>query len=76
MTTIPHVAADVAFDACVCATRSAGLAVPDRAEREGFEPPDPCGPTVFKTVAFVHSATAPSRSSHTRYAPRSTRRGG
>src|SRR5262249_41182106 len=29
------------------------------AEREGFDPPDPCGPTVFKTVAFVHSATAP-----------------
>jgi hypothetical protein len=48
----------------------------DTAEREGFEPPDPCESAVFKTAAFVHSATAPSRSSHTRYAPRSTRRGG
>jgi hypothetical protein len=29
------------------------------AERVGFEPTDPCGSTVFKTVAFVRSATAP-----------------
>jgi hypothetical protein len=29
------------------------------AEREGFEPPDPCGSTVFKTAAFDHSATSP-----------------
>ncbi len=27
-----------------------------RAEREGFEPPDPCESTVFKTAAFDHSA--------------------
>jgi hypothetical protein len=29
------------------------------AEREGFEPPDPFGSTVFKTAAFDHSATSP-----------------
>ena len=29
------------------------------AEREGFEPSGPCGPPVFKTGAFVRSATAP-----------------
>ncbi len=29
------------------------------AEREGFEPPDPCGSTVFKTAAIGHSATSP-----------------
>ena len=29
------------------------------AEREGFEPPEPCGSTVFKTAAFDHSATSP-----------------
>jgi hypothetical protein len=29
------------------------------AEREGFEPPGPFGPTVFKTVAIDHSATSP-----------------
>ena len=29
------------------------------AEREGFEPSDPCGSPVFKTGAFVLSATAP-----------------
>ena len=29
------------------------------AESEGFEPPDPRGPTVFKTAAFDHSATSP-----------------
>ena len=32
------------------------------AEREGFEPSGPCGPPVFKTGAFVRSATAPGRS--------------
>ena len=26
------------------------------AEREGFEPPEPCGSTVFKTAAFDRSA--------------------
>ena len=28
-------------------------------EQEGFEPPGPFDPTVFKTVALSHSATAP-----------------
>ena len=31
------------------------------AEREGFEPPDPFGSTVFKTAAIDHSATSPSQ---------------
>ena len=31
----------------------------NEADGEGFEPPVPCGTTVFKTVAFVHSATHP-----------------
>ena len=35
------------------------------AEREGFEPPDPCGSTVFKTAAFDHSATSPLGREHT-----------
>jgi hypothetical protein len=30
------------------------------AEEEGFEPPDPCGSTVFKTVALDRSATPPA----------------
>ena len=29
------------------------------AEDEGFEPPDPCGSTVFKTAAIDHSANPP-----------------
>lgn len=29
------------------------------AEAEGFEPPDPFGPTVFKTAALDHSAILP-----------------
>jgi hypothetical protein len=29
------------------------------AEEEGFEPPEPCGSTVFKTAALNHSATPP-----------------
>ena len=29
------------------------------AEREGFEPPGPFGPAVFKTAAIDHSATSP-----------------
>jgi hypothetical protein len=32
-----------------------------RAERVGFEPTNPCGSMVFKTIAFVHSATVPAR---------------
>ena len=41
------------------------------AERVGFEPTDPCGSTVFKTVAFVHSATVPASilPRRVRYAP-------
>ncbi len=35
------------------------------AEEEGFEPPDPCGSTVFKTAAIDHSATPPRRDSST-----------
>ena len=30
------------------------------AEKEGFEPPVPCGTPVFKTSAFDHSATSPT----------------
>lgn len=30
------------------------------AEGEGFEPPEPCGSTVFKTAAIGHSATLPN----------------
>ena len=30
------------------------------AEREGFEPPVPCGTTVFKTVVIDHSTISPS----------------
>ena len=29
------------------------------AEREGFEPPEPRGSTVFKTAAIDHSAISP-----------------
>jgi hypothetical protein len=29
------------------------------AEREGFEPPDPCGSVVFKTTPFGHSGISP-----------------
>lgn len=32
------------------------------AEREGFEPPEPFGSTVFKTAAIDHSATSPDAS--------------
>lgn len=31
------------------------------AEREGFEPPETCASTVFKTAAFDHSAISPER---------------
>ena len=30
-----------------------------KAEREGFEPPVPCGTAVFKTAAIDHSAISP-----------------
>ena len=30
-------------------------------EEEGFEPPVPCGTSVFKTDAFGHSATLPKK---------------
>ena len=47
--------------------RDRGLSNPDErdallaslAEREGFEPPDPFGSTVFKTAAIDHSAISP-----------------
>src|SRR5690349_8764128 len=44
------------------------------AEAEGFEPPDPFEPAVFKTAALNHSATPPSvREACVRYAvPRRT----
>ncbi len=29
------------------------------AEKEGFEPPVPCGTTIFETVTFVHSVISP-----------------
>ena len=32
---------------------------PKMAEREGFEPPDPCESVVFKTTALNRSATSP-----------------
>ena len=34
------------------------------AEREGFEPPDPCGSTVFKTAAIDRSAISPGAKLH------------
>ena len=43
-----------------------GLATPSGGERqvlaesEGFEPPSPCGLTVFKTAAFDRSANSPA----------------
>ena len=37
------------------------------AEQEGFEPPVPFGTTVFKTVAFSRSATAPESAHLTVY---------
>ena len=37
------------------------------AEREGFEPPDPFGSTVFKTAAIDHSATSPFPPKRTYY---------
>ena len=40
------------------------------AEVEGFEPPVPCGTSVFKTGAFDHSATPPLYNAakvHTRF---------
>ena len=33
--------------------------VEDGAEREGFEPPTPCGIRDFESRAFVHSAISP-----------------
>jgi antitoxin MazE len=38
------------------------------AEREGFEPPEPFGSTVFKTAAFDRSATSPDRRTSARVA--------
>ncbi len=33
----------------------------NKAEEEGFEPPVPCGTTVFKTATFSHSVTPPAK---------------
>lgn len=33
----------------------------EKTEEEGFEPPVPCGTSVFKTDAFGHSATLPEK---------------
>ena len=41
------------------AGRSATSCLSFFAEDEGFEPPDPCGSTVFKTAAIDHSANPP-----------------
>ena len=38
-----------------------------RAEREGFEPPEPLSSTVFKTAAIDHSATSPRDKSITSF---------
>lgn len=38
---------------------------PYRAEGGGFEPPEGCPSTVFKTVAFVRSATPPGKRKET-----------
>ena len=35
------------------------LVTDGRAERGGFEPPEPLGSAAFKAAAFVHSATVP-----------------
>lgn len=32
------------------------------AEREGFEPPVPCGTAVFKTAVIDHSTISPKKS--------------
>ena len=40
---------------------SEGSVIDKLAEGVGFEPTNPCGLTVFKTVAFVHSAIPPRR---------------
>ena len=36
----------------------------NQAEREGFEPPDPCRSTVFKTAAIDRSAISPGAKLH------------
>ena len=43
----------------VCAVLACPVPDLKMAEREGFEPPGPCGPAVFKTAAIDHSATSP-----------------
>ncbi len=37
------------------------------AEREGFEPPEGCPSTVFKTAALNHSATSPESVEYPRH---------
>ena len=43
-----------------CRNAEPGNGLNDLAEGGGFEPPEACASTVFKTVAIVHSATPPS----------------
>ncbi len=43
------------------------------AEREGFEPPDPCESAVFKTAALNRSATSPRRRKDTCVIPSAAR---
>ena len=43
-----------------CQDRCASFGLGDLAEGGGFEPPEACASTVFKTVAIVRSATPPS----------------
>jgi hypothetical protein len=50
---------NMVFDA-VCLVLSGTGGKGKVAEREGFEPPEPCGSPVFKTGALNHSATSPS----------------
>lgn len=44
-------------------SKSRELMSSEMAEKEGFEPPVPCGTAVFKTAAFGHSAISPHKES-------------
>ncbi len=46
-----------------------GLLIHKKAEGEGFEPPETCASTVFKTAAFDHSAIPPVYASLSACAP-------
>ena len=45
-------------------SRRLSVCISKLAEREGFEPPEPCDSTVFKTAAFNRSATSPEKYSY------------